>query len=194
MVMIDLSTSDYVVLGMVGIGARSGYDIKRTVDLSVRFFWTISPAQVYPSLTKLERTGLLAGRNAPQGKRPRRVYRRTARGSAALREWLTDEEPMPFELRDIAMLKMFFADAVDSGDAARLLEAVIARSDERVRTLRAIRPQSEATAAEGSVHPLLTLELGIAFHEAMIDVCKRFRSAADEFATPARFSPPAALA
>ena len=41
-----LSPQDYVVLGMVGLGRRSGYEIKQAVELSIRFFWTISPAQI----------------------------------------------------------------------------------------------------------------------------------------------------
>src|SRR5215472_13289066 len=128
----SLTPSDYVVLGMVGLGARSGYEIKRTVELSIRFFWTISPAQVYPSLAKLERAGLLTGRDEPHGNRRRRVYGRTEAGSRALHEWLRRAESMPFELRDIAMVKLFFADALEPADADRLLAKVKARSEERV--------------------------------------------------------------
>src|SRR6516225_1260406 len=95
-----LSTPDYVVLGMVGLGARSGYEITRTVEHSIRFFWTISPAQVYPGLAKLHRAGLLIGRDDPQGNRARRVYERTPAGTDVLRAWLSGSEPMPFELRD----------------------------------------------------------------------------------------------
>jgi DNA-binding PadR family transcriptional regulator len=173
----SLTPSDYVVLGMVGLGAQSGYEIKQTVELSIRFFWTISPAQVYPSLAKLEDVGLLTGRDEPQGSRPRRVYERTAAGSEALREWLRRSEPMPFELRDVAMVKLFFADALDQTDARGLLAKVKARSEERVATLESILPAGDAAAREGDIHPLLTLELGIAVHRAMADVCKRFERA-----------------
>jgi PadR family transcriptional regulator, regulatory protein AphA len=169
-----LTPSDYVVLGMVGLGARSGYEIKRTVELSIRFFWTISPAQVYPSLAKLERAGLLAGRDEPQGNRPRRVYERTRDGIRALREWLTRAEPMPFELRDIAMVKLFFADELAPPAAHRLLAEVRSRSEDRAATLQAIRPDAEEAARAGSIHPLLTLEMGIAYHAAIVDVCRRF--------------------
>jgi PadR family transcriptional regulator AphA len=179
----SLNSSDYVVLGMVGLGARSGYEIKQTVELSIRFFWTISPAQVYPSLAKLERAGLLLGRDQPQGNRPRRVYERTPAGARALRDWLKRSEPMPFELRDIAMVKLFFADALDSADASQLLAQIISRSEQRVATLEAIRPGAKEAARAGDVHPLLTLELGIAFHEAMLEVCRRFERGQVEITT-----------
>jgi DNA-binding PadR family transcriptional regulator len=170
----SLTPPDYVVLGMVGLGARSGYEIKRTVELSIRFFWTISPAQVYPSLAKLERAGLLIGRDEPQGNRRRRLYERTDAGSDALHGWLRSAQPMPFELRDIAMVKLFFADALRPAAAQALLAQTKARSEEQVATLESIRPAADASARQGNVHPLLTLELGIAFHRAMIDVLDQF--------------------
>src|SRR5947209_16700841 len=91
----DLPSPAYVVLGMIRLGARSGYEIKQAVELSIRFFWTISQAQIYPSLERLERAGLVEGRSEPQGKRPRRVFEVTGAGERALREWLDRQEPMP---------------------------------------------------------------------------------------------------
>ena len=169
-----LSPQDYVVLGMVGLGRRSGYEIKQAVELSIRFFWTISPAQIYPSLAELERAGLIRGRDEPQGRRRRRVYELSAAGSTKLADWLRGTEPIPFELRDIGMVKLFFADALTPSDAAGLLMAVRQRSEHRLGTLRAIRPEAEAAERQGNVYPPLTLELGIAFHEAIVDVCERF--------------------
>jgi PadR family transcriptional regulator AphA len=171
---IDLTPPTYVVLGMVRLGARSGYEIKQTVELSIRFFWTISQAQIYPSLERLEQAGLIVGNADPQGQRPRRAYEITAAGEAALRAWLSRDEPMPFELRDIALVKLFFADALDHQEAVRLLRATRQRSEERVAALKAVEPTGRDAAEEGNVYPLLTLQMGVAFHEAMIDVCQTF--------------------
>jgi PadR family transcriptional regulator AphA len=170
----ELDPPAYVVLGMVRLGARSGYEIKQAVELSIRFFWTISQAQIYPSLKRLEAQGLVHGHAEPRGRRPRRVYRITAAGERALTAWLRRSEPMPFELRDIGLVKLFFADALDHSAALELLEAVRSRSAERVAALREIEPAGVIAEAQGNVHPLLTLRMGIAFHEAMIDVCEEF--------------------
>ena len=170
----SLSPPDYVVLGMVGIGRRSGYEIKQTVELSIRFFWTISPAQIYPSLAKLERAGLLRGRDEPQGRRRRRLYELTHTGSTVLAQWLRGADPIPFELRDIGMVKLFFADTLTPSEAAGLLAAVRHRSEQRLAVLRSIQPEAEAVERQGKVYPPLTLELGIAFHQAIVDVCERF--------------------
>jgi DNA-binding PadR family transcriptional regulator len=156
---------------MVGLGARSGYEIKQMVELSIRFFWTISQAQIYPSLELLEQAGLVEGHSEPQGRRPRRVFQITESGEIALKDWLVRQEPMPFELRDIGLVKLFLADALDTPDALTLLIAIKRRSEERVVALRAIEPAAELA---GDTYPLLTLRMGIAFHQAMIDVCDDF--------------------
>jgi PadR family transcriptional regulator AphA len=164
----------YVVLGMVRLGARSGYEIKQAVELSIRFFWTISQAQIYPSLLQLERAGLVRGHSEPQGRRPRRVYEITPAGEAALEAWLRQDQPIPFELRDVGLLKLFFADALQPGDALALVGAVRRRSEERVGTLSAIEPAARHVEAVDNAYPLLTLRIGIAFHQAMVDVCAQF--------------------
>ncbi|MDR3487416.1 MAG: PadR family transcriptional regulator [Bradyrhizobium sp.] len=171
---VRLRPPDYVVLGMVGLGAQSGYDIKKSVRDSIRFFWTISEAQIYPSLDRLERAALVRGHSAPQGRRRRRNFDITPQGEAALRRWLASDEAMPFELRDIGLVKLFFADALDRADALALLQAVIERSRERVAALNRIEPEARRFRAAGTRHPALTLSLGIAFHKAIIDVCAKF--------------------
>jgi PadR family transcriptional regulator, regulatory protein AphA len=170
----ELAHPAYVVLGMIRLGARSGYEIKQAVELSVRFFWTISQAQIYPSLERLERRGLINGKSEPLGRRRRRTFTITKAGQTALREWLRLQEPMPFELRDIGLIKLFFADALDRDDARALLTAVRRRSEERVSTLRSIEPVALSTQRDGNVYPLLTLRMGIAFHQAMMEVCSEF--------------------
>jgi PadR family transcriptional regulator AphA len=187
----SLPVPAYVVLGMVSLGARSGYEIKRDVERSIRFFWTISQAQIYPSLELLERKGLIDGCEIPTGRRRRRVFEITAAGRDELRGWLADTAPIPFELRDVGLLKLFFADLSSSeAEAAALLDAVRRRSEERVETLTAIRPAAAEAAALGKRHPLLTLELGIAFHQAMAEVCERFGAEQLAGAGPASMGDP----
>ena len=159
---------------MVRLGARSGYEIKQTVELSLRFFWTVSPAQIYPSLEQLERAGLIKGTSERPSGRRRRVFAITRSGETTLRAWLRQDEPMQFELRDIGLVKLFFADALDRDDALALLRMVKRRSEERVATLRSIEPAALTSEQAGNIYPMLTLRMGIAFHQAALDVCTKF--------------------
>lgn len=172
----SLSPSAYVALGMIRLGRRSGYGIKRTVQLSIRFFWTISQAQIYPALEQLERRRLIQGRDEPRGRRPRRVYNLTALGEAALAAWLVNDDPLQFELRDVGLLKLFFADLLDQPAALDLLARMERRSLDRLVELDAIAPAaSSMNDDEGYRFPLITLRLGVAFHRALADECAAIR-------------------
>lgn len=111
-----------VILGLLAIGQRSGYEIKQTVDRSTRFFWAASYGQIYPELKRLEADGLVEGEDAPTGGRARRVYRLTRSGRKALVDWLTSEGELTVELRDESLLRLFFADALPREQAVQLLE------------------------------------------------------------------------
>jgi DNA-binding PadR family transcriptional regulator len=170
----ELSPSAYVVLGMIHLGRRSGYEIKQAVELSIRFFWTISHAQIYPALASLEKAGLIRGRADPRGRLPRRVYALTPSGKATLRAWLKRDEPLPYELRDIGLVKLFFADLQDRAAACHLVATIGRRSAERIAQLQAIRPVADSLAEdEGYSFPRVTLRLGIAYHRALREECER---------------------
>lgn len=168
-----LPTTAYVILGMLRLGAESGYDIKKAVEVSTRFFWTISEAQIYPSLARLDEEGLIEGRDAPQGRRKRRVYELTPAGEAALVEWLGTDEPLPFEVRDVALLKLFFADSADHATALEIVRQLGARSVTELGRLREQEePAAELAESGGGRYPAIALRAGIAVHEALIAVAE----------------------
>src|SRR5881392_2039587 len=100
-----------VVLGLLALGPRSGYDIKTVVDRSTRFFWAASYGQIYPELRRLEEEGLIEGKDASNGARGRRVYTLAEAGREALHAWLLSSTTT-VELRDESLLRLFFADAL----------------------------------------------------------------------------------
>src|SRR3954465_11493194 len=95
----ELSATGKVILGMLAARPRSGYEIKQLVDNSARFFWAASYGQIYPELKRLEKDGLITGSDSAQGARHRTVYKLTAKGKRAAREWI-EGRPQVFELRD----------------------------------------------------------------------------------------------
>ena len=150
-----------VILGLLSLRPRSGYDIKTAVDRSTRFFWAASYGQIYPELRRLEQDGLIAGEDAPNGGRSRRVYRLTQAGHDELRAWLLGTTTT-IELRDESLLRLFFADALPRDRALGLLEARKRGHEQYLEILRAIE------ALPGGRDPDfvdLVLRWGIEFNE-----------------------------
>jgi DNA-binding PadR family transcriptional regulator len=149
-----------VVLGMLALGPRSGYDIKAAVDRSTRFFWAASYGQIYPELRRLEAEGLIAGEDAPNGARGRRVYELTDAGRKALEEWLLGPSTT-IEYRDESLLRLFFSDTLPREQALGMLEARRRGHEQYLEILRAIdaRPGQDPEFVD------LVLRWGIDFNE-----------------------------
>ena len=166
--MAHLNPTGRVLLGMLCLGKRTGYDIKQLVDKSTRFFWAASYGQIYPEFKRLEAEGLVEGRDEPSGGRARTVYELTDDGLRALRAWLASEEEPLYELRDEGMLKLFFSDVMPERRVANI-RAMRERFERKLAALRSVEPH----AASGPAGPQLTLALGIGMTEWMIDWCAR---------------------
>jgi PadR family transcriptional regulator, regulatory protein AphA len=157
-----------VVLGLLALGPRSGYDIKTVVDRSTRFFWAASYGQIYPELRKLEDEGLIDGEDAPNGGRSRRVYRLTDSGREALQAWLLGPETT-IEYRDESLLRLFFADALPRQQALGLLEGRKRGHEHYLEVLRAI----DAIPGKDPDFVDLVLHWGLDFNQWGADWCER---------------------
>jgi PadR family transcriptional regulator AphA len=146
---------------------RSGYEIKAFVDRSTRFFWAASYGQIYPELKRLEEAGLIEGKSEPTGDRPRTVYRLTRAGRKALRDWLVTPAET-HELRDEALLKLFFADALGRREALRIVREKRERHEHVLERLRAVESGGRARPESSSY---LVLEYGIALNEFIVEWC-----------------------
>jgi PadR family transcriptional regulator, regulatory protein AphA len=115
-----LTPTSYIVLGLLeAAGEATPYDLKRTVAKSLGNFWSLPHAQLYAEPERLAAAGLLDERQE-QGGRRRKHYKVTERGRAALAEWLAQPTAEMTELRDLAMLKIFFGAEPEQMAAAQL--------------------------------------------------------------------------
>lgn len=128
-----LKPISYMVLGMLRLGATSGYAIKKAADASTSAIWPVSLAQVYPELARLEQGGLAVRRENPYGARARASYELTEAGEAALLTWLRSTHEAPIQARIEGMLRGFFADALPKEEQIELAR----RARERLRDYRA---------------------------------------------------------
>ena len=157
----------HVILGMLSLGPRSGYDIKRFVDDSTRHFWAASYGQIYPELRRLQASGLIEGKSEPRGGRQRTIYAITPAGRDALERWLT-EPGGTYELRDERLLKLFFSDALEPAASRDLVVQMREHHEAILAQLRRVEELGKATGSRK-----LVLEYGIGFHQWIVEWCRR---------------------
>jgi PadR family transcriptional regulator, regulatory protein AphA len=161
--MSSLTPTARVILGMLKLGVPTGYDIKKMIDDSTRFFWSASYGQIYPELKRLRKAGLVRAREEPRGKVKRTVYELTPKGEEALREWLTDRENVIFEIRDESLLRLFFADVLSKDDVLANLRMQQMIFELILERFREIEVDARASTDEGLDYPYLVLRYGLDF-------------------------------
>jgi len=129
----ELKPISCMVLGMLRLGATSGYAIKKAADASTSRIWPVSLAQVYPELARLERHGLVVRHEDPHGARARARYELTEEGEGALVAWLRSPSETEIQIRAEGMLRIFFIDALPRREQVVLAD----RAQELIRDLRA---------------------------------------------------------
>ena len=122
----SLTPTSYLVLGLVGhLDRATSYDLKKAVGDTIGGFWSVPHSQLYAEPARLARAGLLVEERESTGRR-RRTFALTDSGRAALDAWLGEPTDEGTELRDLALLKLFFG-----GQAApQSIAAVAARAVE----------------------------------------------------------------
>jgi DNA-binding PadR family transcriptional regulator len=162
----ELGPTSYVILGLLALGAQSGYDIKQLADMSTRHFWATSYGQIYPELRRLTQAGLIKAEDASRGNRERTLYHLTAEGRKALHAWVADGTVQAVEIRDEMLLKLFFADAMSGKETIKHLGAMRRRHQEVAAGLREHEPM---VAAQPHRMKYEVLKFGVALHEWCAD-------------------------
>jgi DNA-binding PadR family transcriptional regulator len=180
-----LRPPSYLVLGMLRLGAKSGYAIKKATDISTRVFFPTSLAQVYPELARLESDGLVTRREDPHGRRSRSAYELTGRGQEALLAWLRSERFAPTQFRDESLLRLFFADALPHDDQV----ALVRRTSERARAAQrwmqtVVLPSAQAVERAGLRHPNTVARIGADTYGFFADSLDRLASELERESNP----------
>ena len=91
----------------------TGYELAKTFDNSIGFFWKADHQQIYRELTKLRDRGHIQGREVVQSGKPNKlVYTLTPEGRAALRHWAA-RPSVPASIKDDLLVRLYALDSVD---------------------------------------------------------------------------------
>lgn len=149
---IRLTPTSFIVLGLLEwSGEASPYALKQIVAGSVGYFWTLHHAQLYTETKRLTKAGYLSETREKEGRR-RTLYKITDLGRAALEAWRQAPEDGVPELRDPALLKLFFG-----ADPDKLAASQVRAHRRQLEEFERIRDTMPESVPEG---PRLTLEGG----------------------------------
>jgi len=103
---IKKGSAAFLILAIIEERPRHGYDISRLIESRSEGTLRFHVASLYPTLYRMEKRGLIAGRWVEKaGQRRRRYYRLTPAGTAVLAEHRTDWETFILALKRVAGLR-----------------------------------------------------------------------------------------
>ena len=112
----------HTLLGLLAQGSRHGYDLKNTFETLLGGIWPLNIGQVYTTLARLERDGLVESQLVPQDLLPdRRVYTITESGYRELKRWLSEPATETIHMKDKFFIKLLVHQMVNSEDALDLI-------------------------------------------------------------------------
>lgn len=157
---IRLTPTSYIVLGLLELaGESTPYALKQLVARSVGYFWTLQHAQLYTEPERLAAAGYVTEKREEGGRR-RKLYSLTDKGRRALDDWRTEPTSELAELREPAILKLFFG-----ADPERLAAVQIPANRARLAEYQAIHDSMPEDVPPG---PRQALEMGIRFERAAL--------------------------
>ena len=128
-----LSTTSYVILGLLALKPWTSYELAQQMRRSIRFYWPRAESGIYEEPKKLVAHGLATATREATGRRERTVYAITEDGHEALRLWLSTPGGMPVVEFD-GILRVLFADQ--------------GGKDHALAAIREIRDQARAARAD----------------------------------------------
>lgn len=91
----------YLILGLLEGRSRHGYELRQAITERFQGTWSINAGQIYTTLDRLERDGLIDREIVRTDLAPdRRVCSITEGGRAELKRWLVDPVDPPVRLKD----------------------------------------------------------------------------------------------
>ena len=174
--MASRSRTPYTILGCLTVEPMSGYDVKQYLSRTVVHFWSESYGQIYPTLGRLEESGLVEGRDVPGERgRPKRVYSITEEGRRELEAWLR-EPAEPVTPRYEHSLKLFFGYNVGPGASLEHVQRLRARASSSLDAYR--KREEELAVRAGDAAPrdpepyrLAVLRGGMRYAEMVLEWC-----------------------
>jgi len=152
----------------------TGYELAKTFDSSIGFFWKADHQQIYRELTRLRDKGYVQAREVVQSGKPNKlVYTLTVEGKAALRHWAARPSSPP-SIKDDLLVRLCALDAVDMEPMRADLMARLEYHRDRLaryqRVLVKRFPHGAASLADTG--KLLALRLGLRHERAVVEWCE----------------------
>ena len=112
------------ILGLLSYSEMTGYDLMKTFDSSLAYFWHVRTSQIYLELDKLSKAGLVEFRKEIQESRPNKnIFKITDDGKKELINWLNNSDIQKMiNVKDEFLMLVFFLNELPKKEAIEVIK------------------------------------------------------------------------
>ena len=171
--MVNENKTKYVILGLLSHEDLTGYDIKKRIDSSLKYFWGASYGSIYPTLNQLVGLKLVEKEELQESGRGKITYKINNSGRTFLKQWL--EVPVERdEVRYETLVKLFFGNEIGSDQSILHVEAFRKKFEQEIPFLKQAVTVLKSVENEDEAHQyfMLTAMFGVKIFEAYVEWAK----------------------
>ncbi len=144
------SKTPFAILGILSQCEMNGYEIKQYIQSTIRFFWSESFGQIYPTLKKLLDEGLIRELEKKQASgKVKKVFKITKLGLKEFKTWM-ENSMIHSTKRDELLFKVFFARHMDKNIFSQQMDLEHRKNLENIASLKQFKKELDT---EWKTHP-----------------------------------------
>lgn len=164
--------NNYVILGLLSHTTMTGYEIKKRLETTMRFFWNASYGSIYPTLQELEEEGKISSVKSNENGRDKITYMITDTGRTDLQEWLKKGD-LKDELRYETLVKLFFGSEVGADATIEHIQEFENKFRKDLPLLQgAVAQLKQLDDEDAHKYYMLTAKFGVKVYEAYLEWCE----------------------
>lgn len=163
------------ILGLLNYKDMTGYEIMKTFNDSLNYFWTANTSQIYRELQTLKKDGFVTDVVIEQnGKPDKKVFSITENGRRELKHWLKDDDYG--NNNSPLCMKVFFSGELSKQENIERFQKLKKDMQNTLEKYSAIYEiikayKDEISRPEDSVYWGMTVDYGICYMKMLIQWC-----------------------
>lgn len=112
------------ILGLLTYGEMSGYELMKTFNSSLAYFWHVRTSQIYLELDNLSKSGFVEFRKEIQEGRPNKnIFKITNKGKEEFKNWFQNSNMSKMlNIKDEFLMMVFFLKELPKNEAINLIK------------------------------------------------------------------------
>lgn len=161
------------ILGFLNYGPMCGYDLVKSFESSLQFFWHAQSSHIYLELKKLENKGYISGETVIQSDRPnKKVFSITETGKKAFMDWLAQgagEDATQF--KSAFLMKIFFGGNMPPDQSAEMLRRFKTDCEAYLEKMDAAPESIKYYGSNKEIYQIMYWQFTVEFGHCFIQTC-----------------------